>query len=45
MAFEQIDGENTFSEILLSLSDLSLGAILIFLVSMVFYYFFGDTKN
>ena len=34
MAFEQIDGENTFSEILLSLSDLSLGAILIFVVSM-----------
>ena len=34
MAFNQIDGENTFSEILLSLTQLSLGAFLIFVVSM-----------
>jgi MFS superfamily sulfate permease-like transporter len=34
MAFRQIDGENTFSEILYSLQHLTFGAILIFIVSM-----------
>tara|TARA_Y100000768_G_scaffold379602_1_gene355556 strand:- start:1858 stop:3447 length:1590 start_codon:yes stop_codon:yes gene_type:complete len=35
MAFEQVDGENTFSEIFLSFDHLALGALLIFLVSML----------
>ena len=35
MAFEQVDGENTFSEIFLSFDNLALGALLIFLVSMI----------
>jgi carbonic anhydrase len=35
MAFEQVDGENTFSEIFLSFDSLALGALLIFLVSMI----------
>jgi len=35
MSFEQVDGENTFSEIFLSLDNLALGALLIFLVSMI----------
>jgi MFS superfamily sulfate permease-like transporter len=35
MAFDQVDGENTFSEIFLSFDSLALGALLIFLVSMI----------
>ena len=35
MAFEQVDGQNTFSEILLSFDNLAIGALLIFLVSML----------
>tara|TARA_Y100000589_G_scaffold76590_1_gene70367 strand:- start:6570 stop:8207 length:1638 start_codon:yes stop_codon:yes gene_type:complete len=35
LAFEQVDGQDTFSEIFLSFDNLALGALIIFLVSMV----------
>ena len=35
MALNQIDGENTFSEILLSFENLAIGAFIIFLISMI----------
>jgi MFS superfamily sulfate permease-like transporter len=35
LAFQQVDGENTFSEILLSLDNLAIGAFIIFLISMI----------
>ena len=35
MALHQADGENTFSEILLSLDNLAIGAFIIFLISMI----------
>ena len=35
LAFQQVDGENTFSEILLSLDNVAIGALIIFLISMI----------
>ena len=35
MALNQVDGENTFSEILLSFENLAIGALIIFLISMI----------
>ena len=35
MSFEQVNGENTFSEIFLSFDKFALGALLIFLISMI----------
>ena len=35
MSFKQIDGENTFSEIFLSFDNFALGAVLIFLISII----------
>ncbi len=35
MSFEQVDGENTFSEIFLSFDKFALGALLIFLISII----------
>ena len=35
MALQQVDGENTFSEILLSFDNLAIGAFIIFLISMI----------
>jgi MFS superfamily sulfate permease-like transporter len=35
MSLNQVDGENTFSEILLSFENLAIGAFIIFLISMI----------